>query len=104
MFNLMRNFGSSLFISLCILVLVRSTAENYAGLSAAVSPMNETLRNPGLVGGWALDTTKGLAELSVEIERQASMGGFLNAFVLFAFVAAIGLPFVWLFRDPKRRV
>jgi DHA2 family multidrug resistance protein len=104
MFNLMRNFGSSLFISLCILVLVRSTAENYAGLSAGVSPMNETLRNPGLLGGWALDTTKGLAALSVEIERQALMGGFLNAFVLFTLVAAIGLPFVWLFRDPKRRV
>jgi MFS transporter, DHA2 family, multidrug resistance protein len=102
-FNLMRNFGSSLFISLCILVLVRSTAENYAGLSAAVSPMNETLRNPGVVGGWAWDTTKGLAALSVEIQRQASMGGYLNAFVMFAVVAAMGLPFVWLFRVPKRR-
>ena len=31
-FNQLRNFGSSLFISLSILVLVRSTAENYAGL------------------------------------------------------------------------
>jgi DHA2 family multidrug resistance protein len=103
-FNLMRNFGSSLFISVCVLVLVRSTAENYAGLSAAVSPMNETLRNPGVVGGWALDSTKGLAALSVEIQRQASMGGYLNAFILFTLVAAMGLPFVLLFRDPKRRV
>lgn len=103
-FVLMRNFGSSLFISLSILVFVRSTAENYAGLSAAVSPMNETLRNPGLVGGWAWDTTKGLAALSVEIERQASMGGYLNAFILFALAAAIGLPFAWLFRDPRQRV
>jgi len=31
------------------------------------------------------------------------MGGYLNAFVLFAFAAALGLPFVWLFRVPKRR-
>jgi hypothetical protein len=66
--------------------------------------MNETLRNPGLVGGWAWDTTKGLAALSVEIERQASMGGYLNAFILFALAAAIGLPFAWLFRDPRQRV
>jgi MFS transporter, DHA2 family, multidrug resistance protein len=99
----MRNFGSSLFISLSILVLVRSTAENYAGLSAAVSPMNKTLRYPGLVGDWAWDTTKGLAALSVEIQRQASMGGYLNAFTLFAFAATLALPFVWLFRVPKRR-
>ena len=102
-FNLMRNFGASLFISLSVLVLLRSTAENYAGLSAAVSPMNETLRNPGLVGGWAWNTDKGLAALSVEIQRQAEMGGYLNAFVLLAIAAAVGLPFVFLFRDPKRR-
>ena len=102
-FNLMRNFGSSLFISMSILVLVRSTAENYAGLSAALSPMNETLRNPGLVGGWTLNTVKGLAKLSAEIQRQAVMGGYLNAFVLFALAAAIGLPFVLLFRQAKRR-
>lgn len=102
-FNLMRNFGSSLFISLSILVLVRSTAENYAGLSAVISPMNETLRNPDLAGKWAWDTAKGLAELSVEIQRQAVMGGYLNAFVLFTLVAAVGFPLAWLFRDPKRR-
>ena len=100
---LMRNFGSSLFISLSILVLLRSTAENYAGLSASVNPMNEALRNRGLVGGWSVETTKGLAELSVEIQRQAEMGGYLNAFILFAIAAAVGLPFAWMFRDPKRQ-
>lgn len=101
-FNLMRNFGSSLFISISILVLLRSTAENYAGLSAAVSPMNETLRNPELVGNYAWDTARGLAELSAEIERQASMGGYLNAFVLFALAAVVGVPLAWLFRDSQR--
>jgi DHA2 family multidrug resistance protein len=101
-FNLMRNFGSSLFISLSILVLVRSTAENYAGLSAAVSTMNKTLHQPGLAGGWTSGTNKGLAALSAEIHRQASMGGYLNAFTLFALAAASALPLVWLFREPKR--
>ncbi len=100
---LMRNFGSSLFISLSVLVLLRSTAENYAGLSAAVNPMNEALRNRGLVGGWDPETVRGLAELSAEIQRQAEMGGYLNAFMLFAIAAAVGLPFAWLFRDPKQK-
>jgi hypothetical protein len=68
-----------------------------------VNPMNEALRNRGLVGGWSLETTRGLAELSVEIQRQAEMGGYLNAFILFAIAAAVGLPFAWMFRDPKRR-
>lgn len=99
---LMRNFGSSLFISLSILVLLRSTAENYAGLSATVTPMNEALRSRDLAGGWSWETTRGLAELSVEIQRQAEMGGYLNAFILFALAAAVGLPFAFMFRDPKR--
>ncbi len=100
-FNLMRNFGSSLFISLSILVLVRSTAENYSGLSATVSPMNKTLQSPHLAGGWTWDTTEGLAALSDEVQRQALMGGYLNAFALFAAAAALALPIVWLFRIPK---
>ena len=102
-FNLMRNFGSSLFISLSILVLVRTTAENYAGLSAAVTPLNETLRDPELAGHWSWNTASGLAELSAEIQRQASMGGYVNAFVLFSFTAALALPLVLLFREPRRR-
>jgi DHA2 family multidrug resistance protein len=102
-FNLMRNFGSSLFISLSILVLLRSTAENYAGLSATITPLNETLRNGGMVGGWTSNTIKGLSQLSEEIYRQAQMGGYLNAFVLFAVAAALGVPLAWMFRDPKRK-
>ena len=102
-FNLMRNFGSSLFISLSILVLLRSTAENYAGLSATVTPLNEALRNGGMVGGWTSNTLKGLSQLSEEIYRQAQMGGYLNAFILFALVAALGVPLAWVFRDPRKR-
>ncbi len=101
-FNLMRNFGSSLFISLSILVLVRSTAENYAGLTLAASPLNKVLRYPALVGSWAWDSTKSLAALSVEMQHQASMGGYLNAFTLFTVAALLALPVVWLFRDPHR--
>jgi DHA2 family multidrug resistance protein len=103
-FNLMRNFGSSLFISLSILVLVRTTAENYSGLSAVISPVNELLRNPGLLGGWAHDSDPGLASLSAEIRRQAVMGGYLNTFFLFAVTATATIPLVWLFRKAGRSV
>jgi len=101
-FSLMRNFGSSLFISLSILVLVRSTAENYAGLSAAVSSLDKALAYSSQAGELMSDKPKSLAMLSAEIYRQASMGGYLNTFMLFTLVAAAALPFVWLFRIPKR--
>jgi DHA2 family multidrug resistance protein len=100
-FNVMRNFGSSLFISLSILVLVRSTSENYAGLSAAVSSLEKALAYSSQAGNLT-DKSKSLATLSAEIYRQASMGGYLNTFMMFTLVAAAALPFVWMFRVPKR--
>jgi DHA2 family multidrug resistance protein len=102
-FNLLRNFGSSLFISLSVLVLVRSTAENYAGLSAAVSSMDSALAYSGLAEDLAVDDARRLAALSEEMHRQAAIGGYLNTFMMFALAAAAALPLVWMFRAPKRR-
>jgi len=101
-FNLLRNFGSSLFISLSILVLVRTTAENYAGLTAAVSSPDIALNFSRLAEGLASDNARSLTALRDEIERQAAIGGYLNAFVMSALAAAIALPLAWLFRVPKR--
>ena len=42
-FTLMRNFGSSLFISLSILVLVRSTSANYARMTEFITPYQKVL-------------------------------------------------------------
>jgi DHA2 family multidrug resistance protein len=104
MFNLMRNFGSSLFISLSVLVLVRSTAENYAGLTASITSLESALAYSSLAANLASDQARSLAALSAEIQRQASIGGYLNTFVLFALAAAAALPLAWLFRAPKRRI
>ena len=101
-FSLMRNFGSSLFISLSILVLVRSTAENYAGLSAAITSLEKALAYSSHAGGLSPDKSQSLAILSAEIYRQASMGGYLNTFMMFTLVAAAAVPLVWMFRIPKR--
>ncbi|HZR03676.1 MAG TPA: DHA2 family efflux MFS transporter permease subunit [Burkholderiales bacterium] len=104
LFNLMRNFGSSLFISLSVLILVRSTAENYAGLTAAVSSVDTALTYSRFADNLASDNARSLAALSAEIQRQATIGGYLNAFMLSALAAAVALPLVWMFRAPKRRV
>ena len=82
-------------------MLVRTPAENYSGLSAVVSPLNEILRFPEFVGRWNLESTAGLAQLSAEIYRQATLGGYLNAFLMFAVTAAAAVPFVLLFRHAE---
>jgi hypothetical protein len=57
-----------------------------------------------LAANLASDQARSLAALSAEIQRQASIGGYLNTFVLFALAAAAALPLAWLFRAPKRRI
>ncbi len=101
-FTLMRNFGSSLFISISVLVVSRSTASNYSRMSELITPYNKTLALPGLPPQWSLDSLTGLQSLSGEILRQATMIGYVNAFYLMAFVALAATPLAGFMRRPAR--
>jgi DHA2 family multidrug resistance protein len=101
-FTLMRNFGSSLFISLSVLVAIRSTTANYARLTEMITPYNEALVFPGLPGQWELGSVGGLLRLSNEVMRQAAMIGYVNAFPVMAFTAAASVPLAWLMGRPAR--
>jgi DHA2 family multidrug resistance protein len=101
-FHLVRNFGSSLFISLSIVVLVRSTAANYSTLTEHISPFNRVLAYPGSVGLWNTESQGGLLALAGELQRQAAMIGYVNAFYMFAFAAALAVPVAFLMRDVPR--
>jgi DHA2 family multidrug resistance protein len=101
-FTLVRNFGSSLFISISVLMLVRSTATNYARMTEFISPYNKTLVFPGLPDSWSLNSTSGLLRLSNEIQRQAAMIGYVNAFYLMAFVVAAAVPLACLLRGAPK--
>jgi DHA2 family multidrug resistance protein len=98
-FTLVRNFGSSLFISLSIALLVRSTAANYSRMVEFINPFNATLRGPSAHVTWNFETTSGLMRLTNEVQRQASMIGYINAFYLMAVTDAVAIPLVWLMRD-----
>ncbi|HEX4894614.1 MAG TPA: DHA2 family efflux MFS transporter permease subunit [Hyphomicrobiaceae bacterium] len=95
-FTMMRNFGSSLFISLSVLVLVRSTSVNYAQLSEFVTPFREAFFYLSVPASWNLETTAGLVAISREVQRQAAMIGYINAFHMMALTAAISVPLAML--------
>ena len=42
-FHLLRNVGSSIFISLSVTILVRTSGINYARMTEFISPFNELL-------------------------------------------------------------
>ena len=97
-FTLVRNFGSSIYISATIVLLVRSTAANYSRLVEVINPFNPSLTASTGPGAWTTATTGGLLRLTNEVQRQASMIGYINAFYFLALTAAAAVPFVWLMR------
>ncbi|MDG1885778.1 MAG: hypothetical protein P8J85_01130, partial [Alphaproteobacteria bacterium] len=100
-FNLLRHFGSSIFISISISILIHSSALNYSDMANVMTPFNELLRFPTLTGEWSFEGLSGLSALSGEIKRQAQMIGYLNAFQLFAVAASVAIPFSFLFISPN---
>ena len=97
-FHLLRNIGSSIFISISVAVVLRTANVNYATMTENVSPFNEALRFSWVTGAWTTDSPRSLMALGGEIERQALMIGYVNAFWLFAITAFVVTPFIFLLR------
>jgi len=99
--HLLRNIGSSFFISLSIAEIVQTTGSNYSRMIEAISPYNVTLTMPWAMGQWDFATLSGLAKISNEITRQAAMIGYLNAFVMYTVVSALALGLVLIVRGKR---
>jgi DHA2 family multidrug resistance protein len=101
-FHLMRNIGSSFFISLSVAEIVRATGANYSRLTENVSPFNRALDMPWVIGSWSTETLPGLAKLAAEINRQAALIGYLNAFMLYTLASLAAIPLALMIRGAKR--
>jgi DHA2 family multidrug resistance protein len=97
-YHLLRNLGSSFFISVCVAEIVRSTTGNYGRMVEFISPFNKVMGAPQSTGAWDMETLGGLARVSREIARQSAMIGYLNAFGLFTAACATTLPLILLMR------
>ena len=101
-FHLLRNIGSSFFISLSIAEIVRTAGTNYSRMTEMITPYNRSLGMPGLTGAWAFDTAPGLAKVAKEITRQSAMIGYLNAFMMYTVTSALAVAFVLMVRRRPR--
>jgi DHA2 family multidrug resistance protein len=100
-FHLLRNIGSSFFISLSIAEIVRTSGANYSRMTEMITPYNRALTMPGLTGAWSFDTVPGLAKLAKEIARQSVMIGYLNAFMMYTVTSGLAVVFVLMVRRRK---
>ena len=97
-YHLLRNLGSSFFISVSVTEIVRSTSTNYSRMVEQLSPYNKLLGQPSVLGNWNSETIAGLGSLSREVGRQATMLAYLNAFGLFTVACALTIPLILLMR------
>ena len=98
LFNLCRNVGAAVSISVVVSLVTRYTQINHAEIAAAVTPYTLMTRAPYLPEAWSLAEAGGRAALNAEITRQAATIAYLNDFKLMVIVALAAIPLVLLFR------
>ena len=100
-FHLLRNLGSSFFISICVAEIIRSTGVNYSRMVEGISQFNPSLTLPWVMGAWDLNSLAGLQRISNEISRQSALIAYLNAFGMFTAACAVTLPLILLVGNGK---
>ncbi len=95
-FHLLRNLGSSFFISACVSELVHSSSVNYSRMVEGLSVYNRSLDLPWVVGAWDVTSLEGLQKIANEISRQSAMIAHLNVFGMFTLACAATIPLILL--------
>jgi len=96
-FALIRMLGSSVFVSLTLIVFAHSAAEASVNLASSVTHFTRDLVAPWVQVFGALGDNHVRARLAAEIQRQASMIGYINAFHLMTLVPILTAPLAFFF-------
>lgn len=102
-YHLLRNIGSSFFISMSVTEIVRSASRNYEHLTEHITEFNPVLKFPWVMGEWDMGSVEGLARLSAEMVHQASLISYINAFGLYTLASAAAIPLILLVSRPPSK-
>jgi MFS transporter, DHA2 family, multidrug resistance protein len=98
-FNLLRNVGSSIGISVVMFLLTQNTQRVHASLAEHITPFN-TASNPA-AAHIDVTTTQGLLALNGMITNQSVMIGYLDDFKLMMVLTVLTIPFLLMIRNVK---
>ena len=101
-FNLIRNIGSSIGVSIVISQLIRNTQISHEEIAGRIHPFDTGLRALSMPDSWDMATVEGMIAINAEITRQANTIAFNNDFKLLMIIALLNIPMVFLFRLPKK--
>lgn len=102
-YNLIRNIGSSVGISIMTALVDRNTQVNHALIGGSVSPFDRALGYMPYVLFYNPNQAAGAALLNDEVTRQAAMIGYIDDFRLMMLLALLAAPLVLLMKAPPSK-
>jgi len=103
LYNLSRNIGSSVGISLVSYLLTRNVQVNHAEIANYVTPFNRIFETPAIKHAWDPTTLAGRAALDEVITQQATIIAYVDDFKLLMLLCLAALPFLALLRTPRQQ-
>ncbi|WGS17376.1 MULTISPECIES: DHA2 family efflux MFS transporter permease subunit [unclassified Bradyrhizobium] len=102
-YNLARNIGSSVGISIVNALLVTNTQANHADISTHVTAVNRAFQNPAVAQFLSPFTAAGRAALDSVITTQAQIIAYIDDYKLLMIATLMVLPLLIVFRKPPPR-
>ncbi len=100
-YNLIRNIGGSVGISISFTLLDRNTQINHSTLADTLTPFSQRLDLTPLAGQLHAGSTGILERLNGLVTQQAAMIGFNNDFKLMMAMSFLAVPLVFLLKRPR---
>lgn len=100
-YNLARNVGASVTISVMGALLARNVQINHAEIGSHVTPTSPAFVEGGLIGQLGVSAGAITRMIDAEVNRQATMIAYLNDFWLMMWASIVVIPLVLLLRRGK---
>jgi DHA2 family multidrug resistance protein len=98
LYNLSRNIGSSVGISVVTSLLTQNTQANHADIVAHVTAVNRVFESPTIAQFWNPFTDAGRAALDAMITRQAQIIAYIDDFKLLMIATLVVIPLLIVFK------
>jgi DHA2 family multidrug resistance protein len=103
LYNLSRNIGSSVGISVVTSLLTENTQANHADIVQHVAAVNRVFESPTIAQFWNPLTDAGRAALDAMITRQAQIIAYIDDFKLLMIATLIVIPLLIVFKKASDR-
>ena len=100
-YNLSRNIGSAVGISVVNTLLTRNTEANHAAIVPHVNAVNRALENPAISQFWNPLTAAGRAALDSVITQQAQIIAYIDDYKFLMIATLVVIPLLMAFKKPS---